>query len=94
MAKIFILLPSFSILSPLIYDDANKDFHEYVENFGFETNWGSFSDISIICPSWGVSGVNLSVGYEDEHFEIERLFISTMQKTILKVCKMFNTGEI
>ena len=72
----------------VFYDDANKDFHEYVENFGFETNWGSFSDISIICPSWGVSGVNLSVGYEDEHQEIETLHIKYLYETFNKVLNM------
>lgn len=56
----------------------------------FKTARGSFSDISFIAPKWGVAAVNLSIGYEDEHFEIERLFISAMQKTTLKICKMLD----
>ena len=46
----------------------NIPFIEYVKPLwvSFE-NWGSFSDISILCPKWEVAGVNLSIGYENEH---------------------------
>lgn len=74
----------------VFYDCNNPEFEQYINNFGFKTARGSFSDISFIAPQWGVAAVNLSIGYEDEHFEIERLFIFAMQKTILKVCKMLD----
>ncbi len=74
----------------VFYDDDNDDFMEYVEQFGFKTNWGTFSDISIICPQWGCSGVNLSVGYEDEHFEIERLYVTYTYATLEKVLNMID----
>lgn len=74
----------------VFYDDINKEFEEYVNQFGFETNWGTLSDISVICPAWGFSGVNLSVGYEDEHQEIETLHISYTYETLTRVFKMLN----
>ena len=74
----------------VFYDDINEEFEKYVESFGFESNWGTLSDISIICPSWGVSGVNLSVGYEDEHQEIETLHIKYLYLTLQKVLMMLN----
>jgi hypothetical protein len=72
----------------VFYDCANEKFTNYVSSFGFVENFGSFSDISVICPAWKIAGVNLSVGYEDEHTYIETLHITPFLATIDKVCKM------
>ena len=74
----------------VFYDDINEKFEEYVEQFGFKTSWGTLSDISIICPVWGISGVNLSVGYEDEHQEIETLHIQYTYLTLTRVLCMLD----
>lgn len=78
----------------VFYDCANDEFTKYIEKFGFSENWGSFSDISMICPSWGVAGVNLSIGYENEHSPTEILNIGHMLNTIEKVKKMLNQKDI
>lgn len=72
----------------VFYDCNNKDFNQYVESFGFVSAWGSFSDISEICPAWKIAGVNLSIGYQNEHSKAEYLKISWMKSTINKVIKM------
>lgn len=72
----------------VFYDCDNKEFVKYVESFGFIEAYGSFTDISELCPAWGVAGVNLSVGYRDEHTESEVLFVSPMLSTLEKVKKM------
>ncbi len=69
----------------VFYDCNNPDFEEYIEDFGFETNWGTFSDISELCPAWGIAGVNLSVGYYDEHTYVERLDFNQLAATVNKV---------
>ena len=69
----------------VFYDCDNPDFTKYVESFGFEEAYGSFSDISVIAPAWGVAAANLSVGYYDEHQEIERLYTKQLEATIEKV---------
>lgn len=74
----------------VFYDCDNKDFEKYVESFGFVTNYGSFSDISVICPQWEVAGVNLSIGYCNEHSTSEILHIGKMLDTIEKVKKMLS----
>ena len=74
----------------VFYDDVNAKFEMYVEKFGFKSSWGSFSDISTICPVWGISGVNLSIGYEDEHFEIETLHIKYTYRTFDRVLHMID----
>lgn len=73
----------------VFYDCANTKFEDYVESFGFVTNYGSFSDISIICPAWEIAGVNLSIGYKNEHSTSEHLFVGHMLATIQKVEEMF-----
>jgi hypothetical protein len=77
----------------VFYDCLNKEFEEYVESFGFVTDFGSFSDISVLCPAWRVAGVNLSIGYYDEHSVSETLYIGHMNSTILKVKNMLRDAK-
>lgn len=78
----------------VFYDCDNRDFVEYVEKFGFKEAYGSYSDISFICPEWEIAGVNLSIGYKDEHTYNERLFVTPMIATIKKVKTMLQEEEI
>lgn len=77
----------------VFYDCNNPDFDRYVESFGFVTNFGTFSDISVICPRWGIAGVNLSIGYYNEHSISETLYVGQMLKTIDRVKNMLNQIE-
>jgi len=72
----------------VFYGCDNPDFTDYVSSFGFVEDWGIFSDISIICPSWKIAGVNLSIGYDFEHSTREMLCIGAMNETIDKVKRM------
>lgn len=74
----------------VFYFDDNRNFVEYIESFGFKESYGTYSDICEICPVWGISGVNLSIGYYDEHSYIERLHIFQMFNTVDKVIEMLN----
>lgn len=76
----------------VFYECDNKKFTKYIESFGFTENFGSFSDISILCPAWKVAGVNLSVGYEDEHTTVEILHTNLLLLTISKVVNMLNAA--
>ena len=76
----------------VFYDCDNEEFVEYIESFGFTWNYGSFTDISELCPSWKIAGVNLSVGYRDEHSATEVLFVGQLLATINKVKKMLNAA--
>lgn len=70
------------------YDCKNTKFEEYINSFGFHTEQGLFTDISIICPQWNIAGVNLSVGYYLEHSYIEHFYLSFWLDTYKKVVKM------
>lgn len=77
----------------VFYDCDNKDFKEYIESFGFKTQWGTFTDISIISPEWDVASVNLSVGYNREHTTIETINVNYMLETFQKVSKILEDEE-
>lgn len=78
----------------VFYDCDNKEFVTYIEDFGFKEAMGSFSDISMICPEWQICGVNLSVGYINEHTESEFLMTPILYSTIEKVQKMLEVNNI
>lgn len=77
----------------VFYDCGNREFERYVNSFGFHTEWGSFSDISILCPEWKVAGVNLSIGYYHEHTYGEILFADEMMDTVKRVITMLKSIE-
>lgn len=91
--KYLIQLDRRNFIDSVYYDLDHKEFENYVNSFGFKTNTGSFSDISTLAPSWGVAAVNLSIGYVEEHFETEHLYIDAMMNTIAKVINMLNDAE-
>jgi hypothetical protein len=78
----------------VFYSCDNSDFIKYVEQFEFVECFGSFSDISFLMPSWNICGVNLSVGYENEHSYSELLHIDWLFETVDKVEKMLKEENI
>ena len=72
----------------VFYDCDNEQFEKFVESFGFVTDWGSLSDISVLAPAWGVAAANLSVGYYNEHSNTEFLRFDFLHNTIEKVKQM------
>lgn len=78
----------------VFYDCDSPEFETYLEPYGFVSNWGSFSDISIIAPMWNVAAANLSIGYEDEHTEAERLYFYWMFDTIQKVKNILDDEKL
>lgn len=69
----------------VFYDCDNRDFIDYIEEKLFNFNVGSYSDISVIGPAWGIACVNLSIGYLDEHSYREILRTDWFEETIEKV---------
>jgi hypothetical protein len=67
------------------YYEGNQKFKQFIDSFGFIEDIGSFSDICILSPKWGISSVNVSVGYRMEHTKTEHLYLKHLYKTINKV---------
>lgn len=75
------------------YGCDSKDFEAYITKHGFSTASGSFSDISILCPAWGIAGVNLSVGYYNEHGSAEYLMLPELRSTVDAVSSLLDTAK-
>lgn len=77
----------------VFYSCENKEFISYIESFGFVEAFGTSTDIRHICPVWDIAGVNLSIGYKDQHTENETLDINIMFNTISKVKEMLDNSS-
>lgn len=69
----------------VFYDNESKDFQKFIEDFGFKTATGSYSDISTIGPAWKTNSVNLSAGYYNQHTREEFIVFKQLKNTINKV---------
>lgn len=77
----------------VFYDCDNKDFQKFIEGYGFETDYGSCSDISDVAPYVGKAAVNLSCGYYNPHCMYEYIKLDDMWNTIRKVEEILS-GEL
>lgn len=79
------------------YDVADDSLVNFIAEYmpGYARARGSFSDICEICPTLGVMGVNLSIGYDHEHTADEILDIYDYQRTVDLVGDMLaSAGDI
>lgn len=72
------------------YDCDNPEFTTFVDEFGFEKKRGSFSDISIIAPHYGIAAVNISTGYYNAHRQHECIDMKAVEHNIKRVVDMVN----
>lgn len=72
----------------VFYNWEPKEFKDIIKGYGFKEMRGSFSDISTIGEDFDTCGVNLSIGFMNEHHESEHLYASATEATIEKVKEM------
>lgn len=70
------------------YDCDNPALEEYITSKGFVTDYGTFSDISVIAPALGIAAVNLSSGYYNAHQLHEFINRAELEATIAKVVEI------
>lgn len=75
----------------VFYDCDNENFEDFIVGGGFKTDWGTFSDISIIAPALGIAAVNLSSGYWNPHTIGEFINFKTMRRVKEKSMALINT---
>lgn len=75
----------------VFYNDSNESFQKFITGYGFATEFGSFSDISIIAPKLEISAVNLSSGYYNPHSVSEYIDASVVTKNIDRVKEIVAT---
>ena len=64
------------------------EFEDYINEFGFKTHIGTYSDICELAPVWNRAAVNLSAGYEREHSMTEVVMVDVMNDTLVKASKI------
>lgn len=67
------------------YDCDNPEFEEFISSYGFETAYGSFTDICQIAPVIGAAAVNLSSGYYNAHTTDEIINIHDLNNIFERV---------
>ena len=84
----------------VFYEDDNIEFHDWCKDVtGYEEDYGSFSDISNLSPECGVSSVNISCGYYNQHtlreFVIPEEMINSAETVIymLDIATDENVGQ-
>ena len=94
--KFFIELDRCNANDVVFYDCGNKDFQKFVEDTtGFETNFGSFSDISHLSPATDVASVNISCGYYKQHTLEEYVVYEEMMDAIKATIKLIEVcGDV
>ena len=74
------------LMEAVYYDCDNPEFEKLFQDYGFDTYWGTFSDISYLAPTMGCAAVNLSAGYYNPHTNHEYINMDHLQYTIDAVC--------
>lgn len=69
----------------VFYNCGNQQFREYIESFGFTTEKGTASDISVLGPAWDIATANLSIGYYNAHMVEEYINYIELKHSIAKV---------
>lgn len=77
----------------VFYQNDNQEWIEYVKKFQPNVQYGSCSDISVLCPAFGISGANLSVGYSKQHTTSEYIYIPELNHSIEIVENMLKDAK-
>lgn len=78
----------------VFYNCGNEDFINFITSYGFEEEWGTFSDISVLSPAYDIASVNLSAGYYNEHTKTEYIDLIALQNTIDKVKEILSSKDL
>jgi hypothetical protein len=70
------------------YNDLPILVKDYIEDFGWNDDIGTFSDIEIFTDTYGIPSVNLSVGFHNEHTKAEELHLDELLLTFSRVSRM------
>ena len=76
------------------YADDNDALIREIIALGYTEVSGSFSDISVICPKYFISGVNISASFFDEHTLSEYTDLRGLVNTFNQIDKLLRTDMI
>lgn len=76
------------------YADDNDELIKEIVKLGYTEVTGSYSDISVICPKYKISGVNISASFFNEHTPSEYTDLRGLNKTISNMKQLLSTDII
>ena len=76
------------------YADDNDELIKEIIALGYTEVNGSFSDISVVCPKYLISGVNVSASFFNEHTSHESVDLRGMRLTVDKFIKFLQTDVV
>lgn len=78
----------------VFYNCGNTEFQDFILSYGFDEEFGSFSDISILSPVYDFASVNLSAGYYNEHTNHEFIVLDHLEYTIAVVKRILQDERV
>lgn len=79
----------------VFYECDNPEFEEFILKDGFyKTQWGSFTDISVLAPFFGCAAVNFSCGYYKPHTTQEYVVLPEMEDSIKAACDILKRTTV
>lgn len=70
----------------------SPSWNKWLTRRGWDLEYGTFTDISVLMPSWGIAGANLSVGYYRQHTTSEHLRLDQLNRTIDRVQRILRNA--
>ena len=77
----------------VFYECDNEEFEKYSGKFGWDSRYGTYSDICSVAPVIGKAAVNLSSGYYKAHTTEEIINIDDVMTNIKRVRKMIKASK-
>ncbi|MEM8737260.1 MAG: M28 family peptidase [Planctomycetota bacterium] len=60
---------------------------------GYAEADGSYSDVAVLCPALGIAGVNISIGFDDEHTPDETIDAAAWTRTVDNARNLIAAGD-
>lgn len=77
----------------VFYECDNPEFETFINQFGFVTAYGSYSDIAQTAPAIGVAAVNVSSAYYHPHTLDEYINLNELETVIKNVTSIVSTVQ-
>ena len=80
--SIFIGLDREGVFNFVTYRKGNNEVIEKLQEYGFEKDFGSYSDVSTLSTITDISCINIAVGYSEQHTKNEVIYINHLEQTL------------
>jgi len=80
-------------MEAVYYGCGSQQIRNWIEAAGFDENFGTFSDVSVLGEDWDIAAVNLSAGYYNEHTCTEYLVMKDLMKTLRAILRLDAPAE-